>query len=78
MISRLHSNNVLQKTSRVISLLHFRTVCHDRSAHVEGMRSLTEQHMALKCESPRTPMLKIKHVSVMMEVGAQGRIGKKI
>lgn len=34
--------------------------------------------MALGCESLRTAMLKIKHVAVMMEVGAQGRIGKKI
>lgn len=34
--------------------------------------------MAQGCESLRTAMLKIKHVAVMMEVGAQGRIGKKI
>lgn len=34
--------------------------------------------MALGCESLRTATLKIKHVAVMMEVGAQGRIGKEI
>lgn len=34
--------------------------------------------MALGCESLRTALLKIKHVAVMMEVGTQGRIGKKI
>lgn len=34
--------------------------------------------MARRCESLRTATLKIKHVAVMMEVGAQGRIGKEI
>lgn len=34
--------------------------------------------MALGRESLRTALLKIKHVAVMMEVGTQGRIGKKI
>lgn len=33
--------------------------------------------MAPGCESLRTALLKIKHVAVMMEVGTQGRIGKK-
>lgn len=34
--------------------------------------------MAQGCESLRTATLKIKHVAVMMEVGARGRIGKEI
>lgn len=46
--------------------------------HVEGIWSLTEQHMAQGCESLRTATLKIKHVAVMMEVGARGRIGNEI
>lgn len=59
-------------------MVHDKSISHDRSAHVSGIWGLTEQHMALGCESLRTALLKIKHVAVMMEVGTQGRIGKKI